>query len=306
MKKSLLFAALIASAGLFAQDPVVQNSTFEKIAKNSGSACSCSHWINKDLGDQGESSSLDSDKALKFDAQEADLIYQEVAVLANTEYKLTFINNFDDDDDVTASGTNSELELRILKGSGYVDGYNLIYYTDATAKPTSGFGYEEISEVELAANNITIKTVTKPASDYDEAVATEITFNSGNETSIAILVRGTGLNIAPVDGKSYDWSSGDQEIRLTSITLINNSPLAITESFSTNFSIFPNPAKDVLNITSVNSIEKAVISDLSGKIVISKTSLKNKSIDVSSLPKGVYVLTLESGDVVGKTKFLKE
>ena len=163
MKKTLLLLCLMASFSIFAQDPVVQNDVFDEIPKNSGSDCSCSHWMNKDLGDQGETSGsglTTPNKAVKFDNLEADLIYQEVEVLANTEYKLTYAVRINDDIDPAV--TPSSLEMRILKGSGYEAGYSIVYYTDATLKPSSGFGYTDIAVAELAGNNIIIETVSYP------------------------------------------------------------------------------------------------------------------------------------------------
>jgi hypothetical protein len=62
----------------------------------------------------------------------------------------------------------------------------------------------------------------------------------------------------------------------------------------------------LINISSVKSIEKAEIFSIIGKRVVSTTSLKNNKIDVSSLAKGVYILKLVSGDVVGTRKIIIE
>ncbi|WP_152285818.1 T9SS type A sorting domain-containing protein [Flavicella marina] len=96
------------------------------------------------------------------------------------------------------------------------------------------------------------------------------------------------------------------EVFYDNISLIED-PLASTEDvFASNFSLFPNPANDVLNISSDNNIDSAEISDLTGKVVISASELTQNSIDISSLAKGVYILRLVSGDVSGTTKFIKK
>merc|ERR1711974_124059 len=53
-------------------DPVLVNADFDKLPKSSGSDCSCAGWINKDIGEQGESSSGNggSDNVVKFDNNE--------------------------------------------------------------------------------------------------------------------------------------------------------------------------------------------------------------------------------------------
>jgi hypothetical protein len=50
MKKTLLFICLAFISTLFyAQDPVIQNATLDKIGRDEGSDCSCAGWQNKDL-----------------------------------------------------------------------------------------------------------------------------------------------------------------------------------------------------------------------------------------------------------------
>lgn len=297
MKKTLLLLCLMASFSIFAQDPVVQNDVFDEIPKNSGSDCSCSHWMNKDLGDQGETSGsglTTPNKAVKFDNLEADLIYQEVEVLANTEYKLTYAVRINDDIDPAV--TPSSLEMRILKGSGYEAGYSIVYYTDATLKPSSGFGYTDIAVAELAGNNIIIETVSYPGNtDY---TVYEFTFNSGSETSIAIMGRGIGRpTTAPDDGKPYDWSSGEEEIRLDYLTLINQDALSTQDFFASSLKIYPNPAKTTITIKSADQtqIDSVELYNILGLRVLSTTNLVNDSIDVSEMATGVYLLKVNAG-----------
>ena len=57
MKTKLLLLLLCVSALSYAQvQPTVLNDSFDKIAKSSGSDCSCSGWRNTAIGDQGGSS----------------------------------------------------------------------------------------------------------------------------------------------------------------------------------------------------------------------------------------------------------
>lgn len=75
--------------------------------------------------------------------------------------------------------------------------------------------------------------------------------------------------------------------------------------FSINkLSIFPNPAKDVLNFSEEFSSIK--IADVSGKLFI-QSAKPEKSINISKLTKGVYVISAvsKSGKVIN-SKFVKE
>lgn len=305
MKKTLLFAALLASAGLFAQQPTIFNATLDPLVRvGSSSACSCTGWMNRDLGDQLESSSWNSGTSLgaKFDDLEADIMYQEVAVLANTNYKFTYVYNFDDK--ATAAEASS-LEMRILKGTAYNSGYTPAYENPADGKST-GFGYSLIASVENADNNLASATIAHPG-DKDYRTG-ELTFNSGASTSIAIFGRGIGRPTTPdADNKGFSWSNGSSEIRIDEVSLTNTGGTAsVNDIFSSKISVYPNPAKNFLQISSNENITGVEMFNLIGKKVLGVSSLKNDRIDTSKLSKGVYILKVTSNDLVGSRKVIIE
>ena len=110
-------------------------------------------------------------------------------------------------------------------------------------------------------------------------------------------VAGTYYKVYAVD-KAFNYSD--------ELTVSSNATASTQDVFTANFSVYPNPANNEIKISSVKTIEKAEIFNLIGKRVISTTSLNNNSIDVSSLAKGVYILKLVSGDIVGTRKIIKE
>ena len=292
MKTKLLFLSLIASCTLYAQDPVVHNDPFDYLPKSSGSDCTCAGWINKDLGDQG-GSSQDFDgttnDAIKFDKNNDDLAYQEVAVLSNTDYKLSYRYQIEGE-----ATSTSKLEIRILKGSEYVDAYVPAYDTPADAS-TSGFGYQELSVVEMASNNIMVEVVNP--TDDDEYYLGEFTFNTGAETSIAILARGIGGADPGAGGspKGYDFINGDESVRLDYVSLTNESTASVEDRFESNFKIYPNPANDYIQINSNNiEISSVEMYSIVGKRIISNQKLVNDRLDISSLTSGIYLLKVNS------------
>ncbi|WP_048509631.1 T9SS type A sorting domain-containing protein [Chryseobacterium sp. FH2] len=82
--------------------------------------------------------------------------------------------------------------------------------------------------------------------------------------------------------------------------------LATSETNRKNetFTLYPNPVKDVLYITSKTEIIKAEIYDLNGRIIIS-TSVNGNSMNVSELVKGNYIIKLFAKDKVVSQKFIK-
>ena len=79
--------------------------------------------------------------------------------------------------------------------------------------------------------------------------------------------------------------------------------------FSNDFSIYPNPAADVLNI---QSKKQAAISSVSiyntlGQLVLVSTNLRqNKTIDVSALKTGNYFIKVDSNEGTSNAKFIKK
>lgn len=199
-------------------DPVLVNADFNKLPKNNGASsdCCCSGWDNDDIGEQGESSSGNggSDNVVKFDNNEPDHIYQEFAVTPNADYSIQIVTSFKSIANPPGSFPGSMLDVRVLAGSGYISGYTPTYYATATEFPNSGYGYTTVAQVENAANNLFLDTISNPGNeDYNTQT---FTFNAGANDSVALFVRGIGG-----DGSvgSYGYTSGDEEVRADSITI---------------------------------------------------------------------------------------
>jgi hypothetical protein len=81
-----------------------------------------------------------------------------------------------------------------------------------------------------------------------------------------------------------------------------------TETFAkNNFTVSPNPATDVLNISNVNNLEitNATITDINGRIV-KQINTSFQSINVSELSSGMYFLKVATTEGEGVTKFVKK
>ncbi|MDC0176743.1 T9SS type A sorting domain-containing protein [Polaribacter sp.] len=303
MKKTLLFIFAISSLSMSAQDPVVLNATLDPLARTGSSDCSCAGWMNKDLGDQLESSSWNSDTSFgaKFDDTESDVMYQEIAVLANTDYKFTYVYNFE------AKGTDalsSQLDVRILAGSAYTSGYTPAYPAAADGV-SRDFGYPDIADVENASNNLVSEILDYPG-DKDFRTR-EITFSTGSNTSIAIFLRGIGRDVTGSNSKGYAWSNGQHEIRIDEVSMTNEGATAsVDDFFSSQISAYPNPAKDFIQVSSTREITGIAMYNLIGKKVVNFSSVNNNRIDTSKLAKGIYVLKVSSNELVGTKKIIIE
>lgn len=80
-----------------------------------------------------------------------------------------------------------------------------------------------------------------------------------------------------------------------------------TENSKKSFSVYPNPSKDSFKIQMKNGIGKNLrisVSDASGKVV--KQFDNQENYDISSLSKGVYLVTVVDGDLKETQKLIKE
>ncbi len=86
------------------------------------------------------------------------------------------------------------------------------------------------------------------------------------------------------------------------IQILENS-LSTTDFNKSNLKIFPNPAVDFVNFSEV--MDKIMILDLSGK-AIKTIHTATKKIDISTLPKGIYIISgYLKGEKISK-KFIKK
>lgn len=91
--------------------------------------------------------------------------------------------------------------------------------------------------------------------------------------------------------------------------LINCSGLGVEKLTSKNshFSLYPNPAKDLLNIQNKTnkSIEKIIITDCSGKKILEKKGF-TKQVNIENLQQGIYILQVLLEGNNYQEKFIKE
>lgn len=90
-----------------------------------------------------------------------------------------------------------------------------------------------------------------------------------------------------------------------SITVTPTASLEDLQKF--NFTAYPNPAKDHINLSASKAIDKIEIYSLLGQQVKHVSLNKTQSrVDVSSLSNGIYIVKAFIEDAVGTYKFIKE
>lgn len=104
--------------------------------------------------------------------------------------------------------------------------------------------------------------------------------------------------------------AGDNSNIIAVDTFSIDRPVASAQSFfTTNFSVYPNPANNVLNLAVKNglTVNQVSMTDVNGRIVktINSSFDSNLEMNISDLSAGVYMLTIKTNEGVANSKFVK-
>lgn len=96
-----------------------------------------------------------------------------------------------------------------------------------------------------------------------------------------------------VNGNGYFYD----DLLLDNIEVKQNPVLATSEvsTLKNNIKVYPNPFKDILNISEIEKVKSVIISDISGRVVKTIDN-PSKEINLSFLNSGLYLVTLRLKD----------
>lgn len=122
------------------------------------------------------------------------------------------------------------------------------------------------------------------------------------KTTLSIL---ENTDITARTGKIYLMDSETGTIKQT-IVVNQSFAVATNEVVNTHLTITPNPVKDVFQVSGLNGTATLSLTDINGKVVLSKEIIANESISVSSLPQGVYIVKLVTANGTVQQKLIKQ
>lgn len=131
------------------------------------------------------------------------------------------------------------------------------------------------------------------------APAGEVTFRVYFYNALTSVFLGASTDVYPtLDGTpaSYGGKNYSTSIWYTSVT--TDLPSVTVDDIL----VYPNPAKDVLNI---NTEEYVVITDISGRVCYQGV-VKDNRIDIHHLPAGIYVVSLNGSQGTISKRFIKK
>jgi hypothetical protein len=87
---------------------------------------------------------------------------------------------------------------------------------------------------------------------------------------------------------------------------ITGSSLGLANVTANDFTYFPNPVKDVLNLSFSNAISQVEVFNLLGQKIVSAPFNGRQALDMSQLARGTYIVKVHSGQSITNIKVLKE
>ncbi len=119
-------------------------------------------------------------------------------------------------------------------------------------------------------------------------------------TAVSIVLQHSTSTVMASD---YKWDN-------FVISAVNTVPLNTKDFVSEKFNLYPNPAKNVVNITNTENIaiEKITVFDVNGKLIDAKIFGKesNVTLDVSNYAAGTYLLHIETTEGIAVKKVVKK
>ena len=190
----------------------------------------------------------------------------------------------------------------------------------SSAQPTScGSNFDVwFKAVVPASGKLTIETAFQAGSLFTDSKLSVFSGACGNLISIECNDDGGNNNFSKIDlinripgeelliaVSNFSNSSterGPFQIATYDTTLLNNDSFDAME-----FSFYPNPAKNILNLKYSETIASIEIFNILGQQVLFKNNdTNNAQVDISNLSSGQYVVRLTSGSLVKTIKIIKE
>ena len=143
------------------------------------------------------------------------------------------------------------------------------------------------------------------ASIYSYAITpANIIISSNNDYPYifdGMIYRNTGILYVPSGSKpAYQG-----QIQWNSFNIVEMTTAIQTEKIN-SIHLYPNPVTDNFHINGIEGIGTIMLSDLNGKILITKQVTDKENILISTLPKGVYILKLTTNVGTVERKVIKK
>lgn len=182
----------------------------------------------------------------------------------------------------------------------------LAVFPDNTAPTVSNTFPSQVTAGNMTS--IDLKTVVSDDDNLSAAIVKSVKSNSNPAIVSATINDSDELVLTPLaSGTSnivISFNSNGKTVEKTLVVNATTSSLATAEVKKLEFSIYPNPVTDFLTIKTQEKVLNVSLYDASGKLI--NTEFNNGQINVSMLPKGMYILKAVTDKAVYQQKVIKK
>ena len=205
--------------------------------------------------------------------------------------------------------------------TGYVPGTSYTITLTGTHTGVAKFGFEltaeDISNAKIGSFNITNSTETQLTNAMHAVTHTGSGLTPTNDSktwsfdwTAPVAGSGSVTFYASLNAADGNNSTTGDVIYNTNYTYTEDLSIGIdNETQNNSFRIFPNPVNNVLSIeTTSNQHYEVKILDITGKLIISDQfngGLETTNINISTLPKGSYIIQIQNNDTQFSKQFIK-
>lgn len=165
-------------------------------------------------------------------------------------------------------------------------------------------GQDNVSTISSPGGTLQMLSAILPTYADNQSVTWSVTNGTGTAS-----IDANGLLTALTDGTVTVSASANDGSGITGeavITISNQTTSGISDQeMKQNITIFPNPASSYLTIQYDGQIESILIADLTGKTV-ELIPISPNTIDISTLPRGIYLIRLLTPLGISCQRFIKE
>jgi len=167
-----------------------------------------------------------------------------------------------------------------------------------------------VNDLDLRLTNIANDVQSFPWKLNQNNLTSEAITGDNNVDNIEIIELDQPGTYDVVISHKGDLLTGSQSYSFIALNAVEES-LSIDEFSTSSFTVWPNPAKNTLNISAINNFNNNIqvqIVDMLGRTIQSNdfNSINNISLDISNLSKGLYLININDGETSSTQKFLKK
>ncbi|HCM35274.1 DUF5074 domain-containing protein [Chryseobacterium sp.] len=233
--------------------------------------------------------------ALRVNPSTGNLILNTTESGFGAHFQKNWIHTFD--------ATGNLLNTRTL--DDYYWFPSLAVFPDNTAPTVSNTFPTQLTA--SSTTSIDLKTMVSDEDSFGSSIIKSVKSNSNPTVVSAEINANEELVITPITSGTANivisFNSNGKVIDKTLTVNSNAATLATAEVKKLEFGIYPNPVTDILYIKTQEKVINVAIYDASGKLV--NTQFSNGQVNVSMLPKGLYMLKAVTDKAVYQQKLIK-